>query len=137
MVKTIKNILSVLLLLLVVSCASNKPNVVTGSTLSSTGLCENNNIDQSDHEAIPCMIMQPRYPRAAALDRIMGHVRFSFTVSETGLPVDLEIVESVPEGVFNRVAMVAMTQWQFKPKKVNGSAVRQESMTYLMEFKVE
>ncbi|MGB0495700.1 MAG: energy transducer TonB [Kangiellaceae bacterium] len=129
--------------LLLVSCTSNKPNTIYGAGLSSTGLCEESTVQQGftfkkdDKEAIPCLIMQPRYPREAAMNRIMGYVSLNFTLSESGRPSNIKITESVPEGVFDDVALVSFREWVFKVKKVNDSVVKQENMIYTMEFRVE
>src|SRR5690606_38000683 len=51
---------------------------------------------------LPVHVVQPKYPTIAAEQAIEGHVRVRFTVTEQGAVEDLEIVEDVPPGIFNR-----------------------------------
>ncbi len=87
-------------------------------------------------EAIPVEIVNPRYPRKAAIDRVGGYVRFVFDISPQGAVENLRTIESVPEGVFDSVARYAITRWRFKPAEKNGESVRQTDMAYTMEFKI-
>ncbi|NVJ50044.1 MAG: energy transducer TonB [Gammaproteobacteria bacterium] len=89
-----------------------------------------------DGEAIPLMIIEPQYPRKAAMDGITGYVRFRFTVKADGYPKDVEIVDANPRRVFDREARRAIYRWKFKPKVVDGKAVEQPNMYYTLEFKL-
>lgn len=134
MIQSMKNALSILLLLLLASCANHPQTKVLGDGYTSTGMCEDPNYKRVNEEAIPCLIKQPRYPRSAAEKGVEGSVTFSFAIEASGKPVDIKIIKSVPEGVFDKYAMAVIHLWSFKPKTADGSAIRQENMTYEMHF---
>ena len=90
----------------------------------------------SENNAIPCVISQPRYPRKAAMNNVSGYVRFEFTVTSKGKASKIKIIESQPEGVFDKSALTAIKDWRFKPKMEDGVAVAQNNMKYTMEFKM-
>ena len=52
--------------------------------------------NMGDGEAIPMVIIQPRYPRKAAMEGIEGWVKFKFTISPDGTPKDVELVDAQP-----------------------------------------
>ncbi len=89
-----------------------------------------------DGDAIPLVVIEPQYPRKAAMDGTVGWVRFEFTVSTDGSPKDIRLLDSKPKRVFNRAAKKAIRKWKFKPKIVDGKAVEQPNMRYTMEFKL-
>lgn len=67
--------------------------------------------------------VNPRYPRAAAEDKIEGHVAMRFLVSTDGSVKDIEVIESSPKGLFEDEAIEAMKQWRFNPGRMEGEAV--------------
>lgn len=58
---------------------------------------------------------RPSYPAAARADRIEGHVVLEYRVSETGRVEAPRVVESVPAGVFDGVALAAIRSWRYRP----------------------
>ncbi len=90
--------------------------------------------NMGDGEAIPMVIIQPRYPRKAAMEGIEGWVKFKFTISPDGTPLNVELVDAQPRRVFERDARRAIYKWKFKPKVVDGKAVEQHNMVYTMQF---
>ena len=90
----------------------------------------------SDGDAIPMVIIEPRYPRKAAMEGIEGWVRFQFTVSPDGSPKDIKVIDAKPKRVFERDARKAIYKWKFKPRVIDGKAVEQLNMRYTMEFKL-
>lgn len=92
--------------------------------------------DMSDGDAIPMVVIEPRYPRKAAMEGLEGWVRFKFTVAPDGTPKDIEVIDAKPKRVFERDARKAIYKWKFKPKVVDGKAVEQPNMRYTMEFKL-
>ena len=89
-----------------------------------------------DGEAIPMVIINPRYPRKASMEGIEGWVKFKFTISPDGSPKDVELVDAQPRRIFERDARRAIYKWKFKPKVVDGKAVEQHNMLYTMQFKL-
>ncbi len=90
-----------------------------------------------DGEAIPMVIIQPQYPRKAAMEGIEGYVRFKFTVKPDGYAKDIEIIDAKPRRIFEREARRAIYKWKFKPRVVDGKAVEQPNMYYTLEFKLD
>lgn len=89
-----------------------------------------------DGEAIPMVIIQPRYPRKAAMEGIEGWVKFKFTISPDGTPKDVELIDAQPRRVFERDARRAIYKWKFKPRVVDGKAMEQKNMIYTMQFQL-
>jgi len=92
--------------------------------------------NMSDGEAIPMVIINPRYPRKASMEGIEGWVRFKFTISPDGTPKDVELIDAQPRRIFERDARRAIYKWKFKPKVVDGKAVEQLNMVYTMQFRL-
>jgi protein TonB len=89
-----------------------------------------------DGEAIPMVIIQPRYPRKAAMEGIEGWVKFKFTISPDGTPKDVELIDAQPRRIFERDARRAIYKWKFKPNVVDGKAIEQKNMIYTMQFQL-
>lgn len=74
---------------------------------------------------MPLVRIPPRYPRSAARRNIEGKVKIVFTITKEGQVRDPKVIESIPEGVFDKAALRAIMRWQFNPKVVEGEAVEQ------------
>ena len=86
-------------------------------------------------EAKPITIVEPRYPRNAAISGVSGWVRFELDIDPQGKPRNIKIKQSVPKGVFNSVALKSIKKWRFEPaKNDSGSVVTREKLTYTVEF---
>ncbi len=92
--------------------------------------------NMGDGDAIPMVVIQPRYPRKARMEGIEGWVRFRFTIAPDGTPVDVQMVDANPRRVFDRSARRAIYKWKFKPKVIDGKAVEQPNMVYTMQFQL-
>jgi len=109
----------ILSILLVSACASNNVS---------------NESNQSVSDAVPIVLISPAYPKDLLDNNISGYVVTSFTVNERGRIEDVKVIESEPEGVFDRAAVVAMEKFLFKPKKVNGKNVASHNVTRKFTF---
>jgi len=78
----------------------------------------------------------PVYPAAALRDGVEGWVELSFTISETGTVRDIDVVDSMPHGVFDSAASEALGSWRFKPRIANGQPVAHRS-TVTLRFDVD
>lgn len=83
---------------------------------------------------VPIFRVPPQYPLRAERKRIEGWIRVEFTVDEQGHVVDPIVVESHPSRVFDRAAIKAVSKWKFKPKIIDGIAVKQRAVQ-LLEFR--
>ena len=58
---------------------------------------------------------QARYPVIAMRRKLEGRVELAFTVLPDGSVSNVEVVQSEPDGVFDREAVSAMERWRFAP----------------------
>lgn len=66
---------------------------------------------------------EPTYPPRALVRRTEGFVIVEFIIDETGKVGNITIVESQPEGLFNRAAERAARRWKFDPGTHKGKPV--------------
>jgi protein TonB len=52
-----------------------------------------------------------------------GFVVVSFSIGTNGRVSGIEIVESEPQGMFDKAAQDAVRKWVYEPRKENGTAV--------------
>jgi TonB family protein len=62
------------------------------------------------------------YPREARAARLEGAVTVELTVTEDGLPRDLQVVESGGE-ILDRAVLAAVSEWRFEPATRDGAPV--------------
>jgi protein TonB len=94
---------------------------VTGSTQGGAAAAS-----FGDGDLIPIVRIEPQWPREALVEGISGYVRLSFTVMEDGAvePGSVRVIESKPPRLFDSAATRAVSRWKFKPRVVDGKAVR-------------
>lgn len=63
----------------------------------------------------PVVRVLPKYPRQAAEEGLTGQVTMEATLTENGQVVDIEVIDSEPEGVFDSQAVQAFSQWRIAP----------------------
>ncbi len=81
-------------------------------------------VDQTaEGDIIPIVVINPIYPREAAISGIEGWVKIEFTITEAGTVKNPQVVDARPARVFNRAAIRAILKWKFKPRVVAGVAV--------------
>ncbi len=64
------------------------------------------------------------YPPRARAKGITGYVLFNLLITPSGEVETAQILESVPPGVFDEVALAAIRQWRFEPAVYQGKNVR-------------
>jgi len=64
------------------------------------------------------------YPRRARAKGITGFVKFNLLINSRGLVEKIKILESVPAGVFDQVALNNMRGWKFDAARYQGKAVK-------------
>jgi protein TonB len=87
----------------------------------------------SERELEPRFRQEPTYPTHLHSRGVEGYVVVRYLVTSTGEPTDIEIVESVPEGVFDPYVLRVVPQWRFRPKRVQGENVS-KVMRSLVDF---
>ncbi|MDT3337929.1 energy transducer TonB [Shewanella sp. SP1S1-7] len=58
----------------------------------------------------------PRYPIKAARNGIQGYTKLEFDVSADGKPININVIEAYPSGIFNSAAIESFSGWRYKPK---------------------
>lgn len=76
-----------------------------------------------DGEMIPITKIQPQYPSRASSRGIEGYCTVKFTVTEIGTTEDI-VVHDCPESVFARASIKAASKFKYKPRVIDGTAVR-------------
>mgnify|MGYP001627400558 CR=1 FL=1 len=67
----------------------------------------------ANDNAAPISRVEPRYPLAAAQNKIEGYVVAQFDISAEGQVQNIKILKSVPEQVFDKESVHALEQWQY------------------------
>jgi protein TonB len=87
-----------------------------------------------DGDATPIVRIEPKYPIQAARDGKEGWVKLSFTINEIGGVEDVKIIEAQPKRLFDKEARRALRKWKYKPKVVDGKAIKQPGLTVQLDF---
>ena len=69
----------------------------------------------------------PRYPSRAVKNQIEGWVEISFSIDTKGLPFDLKVLSSEPEGIFDKAALKSVQKWRFSPARNQNTGLPVES----------
>jgi len=73
----------------------------------------------------------PQYPPKASIAGIEGWVKVEFTVSVSGMVVDVNVLDSQPRGIFEKAAVDAVSKWRFKPRQLEGQPVNSKAIQTL------
>ena len=83
------------------------------------------------------VLTQPRYPNHALRRGTEGFVDVYFDVTEFGVPINIRVLRSQPEGVFEKAALAAVERWKFQPVVRNGQPQLFEGMTRRVRFTLQ
>ncbi|MBT1449791.1 energy transducer TonB [Glaciecola sp. XM2] len=64
-------------------------------------------------------------------------VELSFDITESGTVVNIKVIKSTHQGVFDKAAINALEKWKYQPKIVDGVAVAQKDMKVRLQFDIE
>ena len=112
----------------------NMPGFQLGA--ASTGLAAPGAGIGRDGDATPIVRVEPKYPMKAQRDGKEGYVILSFSINEVGGVEDVKVLEAVPRRVFDQAAKKALRGWKYKPKVVDGKALRQTGLSVQLDFKM-
>ncbi len=73
----------------------------------------------------PLKFRPPTYPWRARRQGLEGFVELEFSVNAKGQVIDVEILDAVPEGVFEDAASKALLKWRFAGSEDSASRFRQ------------
>ena len=120
--------------------SNNQENTITGLPPADdkyipTG--ENTFSPTINTELIPIVDMQPVYPRRAVSGNIEGFVVVEFTVTSSGTTDAIRVIDAEPENVFNRSAIKAASKSKYRPRIVEGKAVKVPGMRRMYSFELK
>lgn len=78
----------------------------------------------------------PVYPRRALARGIEGYVIVQFDVSPTGAVTNARVIESEPPNVFDEAALNATLKFKYKPRIINGEAVKVTGIQNKFSFRI-
>ncbi|MCJ9428435.1 energy transducer TonB [Kordiimonas marina] len=87
-----------------------------------------------DGEKIPIVRVEPQYPRRALERGIEGWAVVEFAVNADGQVENPVIIDAQPKGYFEHASLSAVSKFKYKPKVVDGHAVRSTGVRYRMTF---
>ena len=88
----------------------------------------------SQQDYIPIMKVAPHYPRSALSRGSRGYVVVEFAITEKGTVDAPFVVESKPQGTFDKASIDAALQFRFVPTYKQGSPVRVEGVRNKITF---
>jgi TonB family protein len=66
-------------------------------------------------EKVPAIRVAPRYPVQASTSGTEGWVELEIAVTADGRVLEVAVLQSTPEGVFEQAAIAAVEQWRYCP----------------------
>ena len=72
--------------------------------------------------SVPVVRIEPRYPDN--IKGVSGYVKAEFVITKSGKTSDITVIESVPEGAFDKAAIAALKKWVYKPGELDGKVVK-------------
>ena len=78
----------------------------------------------------------PIYPTTALASNTEGYVLISYTVTPKGLVVAPKVTDSQPKDVFDAAALLAIYQFKYSPRIVNGNPTSISGMSYRFDFNI-
>ncbi|TYK64404.1 energy transducer TonB [Colwellia echini] len=101
------------------------------------GLSGGLSLDTGDGDYLPIVKVAAVYPRRAQSRGIEGFVVVEFVVTKTGAVTDAVVVQSEPEGVFDRAALDAVAKFKYKPRVVDGVAMEVAGVQNKISFEID
>ena len=91
---------------------------------------------------IPAKIISreaPRYPSRALKSGTQGWVQVRFVIDTKGIPTDVTVVTSEPEGTFDSSAVKSVKKWRFSPARnqSTGLPVVSSSISTKVQFRLD
>ena len=74
-----------------------------------------------DSGPMPMVSVTPQYPVNLLRAGIEGEVLLEFTINTAGGVEDIRVVQSLPQGAFDKAAMRALGKFRFQPMMIDGT----------------
>jgi protein TonB len=94
-------------------------------------------LSATDGEYLPIVKVAPQYPRRALSRGIEGYVIVEYTVTKQGTVKDPVVVESKPQGIFDKAAIKSASRYKYKPRVVDGEPLEVKGVRTKISFRVE
>jgi TonB family protein len=91
--------------------------------------------EQAEREVRIVSRQEPYYPHSARMFCLTGEVRAAFVIDAQGRTKDIRVLESDPEGVFDRAAVESIEAWRFIPACRDGEMAEREAVQTI-EFRL-
>lgn len=92
---------------------------------------------QADGGLLPLVQVAPNYPERARRTGTQGFVVVEFTVDVTGAVRDVRVVESQPNSIFDRAAVLSVERSKYRPKRKDGIALVVHGVRKRVSFTLE
>lgn len=95
------------------------------------------NSSLSEGEYLPIVKVQPVYPSRAQTGGIEGYCIVEFTVLPSGATGGARAVDCAPSGYFEKTSIRAAGKFKYKPRVMDGVAVKVAGVRNLFKFKLQ
>lgn len=114
--------------------------IAIGSTLLASvafaNMAEQSYTVKAEEEANPVIRIEPKYPVEAVQNNQEGSVILQFDIAKDGSTDNIEVLESFPQHVFDKVSVTALKQWTYKPRIQGGQAQRQTGLKVQLDYRL-
>jgi bla regulator protein BlaR1 len=93
---------------------------------------ESNKAEKAQAHIMPLTRVEPKYPISAANNKQEGSVVLKFDISPSGAVSNITVVNSEPQGIFDKQASIALAQWQYE-----SSATGQKNALVQLDFAMD
>jgi bla regulator protein BlaR1 len=107
------------------------------ASVAMTNLAETARSDGKASMATLVIRVEPKYPVEAARDNQEESVILQFNITKDGSTDSIQVIESLPQQIFDKVSVTALKQWTYKPKIQGGQAQRQTDITVQLDFRMD
>lgn len=110
--------------------------VVSIGLLSNVALAKFTHNSESIDDGIPITRTDPIYPSDAADQGLEGSVILQFDIEKDGSTSNIRVISADPAYIFDKSAISALTNWEYKPRILSGQAYKQTGLKVQLDFKL-
>lgn len=111
--------------------------VSTAFQLPELSYGQGHELGSQDRAAMVVYQTPAQYPMEARMKGTEGWVKLFYDVDKAGIPINIRVMDSEPNNIFDKEARRALKRWKFKATIENGIAVGIYSQAVTMEFKFD
>lgn len=78
----------------------------------------------------PIVRVNPGLPNKAARKQIPGYAKMEFDITADGKPININVIESLPNDLYHRVSIKALKKWRYKPSAAEKCAIVELAFAY-------